>query len=284
LRQSNNPTRKPGLPKELFGYEVVDRIGVGAASVIYAVTDPRTSQLFALKHVVRRTDKDIRYVEQMENELNVSKGFRHPALRKSFELKVSRKILLGPVAEAALVMEFVHGAPINEQPPPNVAAVVDCFIQTAHALEAMHRMKLLHCDLKPNNILRDAEGRVRVIDFGQACPFGTVKPRLQGTPDYMAPEQVKLQPLTIRTDVFNFGATLYWALGCQRVPTLYTIGKGERPVLKEQKYPTPTDLNPHVPEKLSVLVMQCLRYRPEERPTNMSEVLHILESYRRQGR
>jgi len=60
-------------------------------------------------------------------------------------------------------------------------------------LGALHNAGWVHCDLKPNNILRDNKGQVKVIDLGQAAKNGTVKKRIQGTPDYMAPEQVKLQ-------------------------------------------------------------------------------------------
>ena len=278
--QSNNPTGPAQLPKELFGYEVVDRIGEGAASTIYAVTEPRTHQLYALKHVVRKTEKDIRYIDQVENEYNVSKLFRHTGLRRSYELKVNRRVVFGPVTDAALVMEFVHGLPINEQPVKGLPAIVDTFVQTGRALEALHHLRLVHCDLKPNNIIRDPGGTVKVIDFGQTCPFGTEKPRVQGTPDYIAPEQVKLKPVSPRTDVYNFGATMYWALTGQRAPTLYTIPKGHKEVLKEQKFPTPMELNPQVPEDISKLVMDCLRYRPHERPTRMEDVLRVLEGCR----
>jgi eukaryotic-like serine/threonine-protein kinase len=259
---------------------VVDRIGVGAASTIYAVTEPRTHQLYALKHVVRKAEKDIRYIDQVENEYNISKQFRHPGLRRSFDFKTARRGLFGPLTEAALVMELVHGWPINESPPGDIPSVVDCFIQTAAALESMHKLKLVHCDLKPSNIMRDPHGKVKVIDFGQACPVGTEKPRVQGTPDFIAPEQVRLKPVTVRTDVYNFGATLYWALTGQRIPTLYTIAKADRHVLKEQQYPSPVDVNPSVPPQLSKLVMECIRYRPAERPGDMQEVLDILDMHR----
>ena len=66
----------------------------------------------------------------------------------------------------------------------------------------------------------------------------------------------------------------------QRAPTLYTIPKGHKEILKEQKYPTPAELNPAVPEEISSLVMSCLRYRPHERPTRMEDVLRVLEGYR----
>ena len=284
MAQHDNPADGTELPRELFGYEVVDRIGEGAASKIYAVTDPRTHQLYALKHVVRKTEKDIRYIDQVENEYNVSKQFRHPGLRRSFDFKTARKGLFGPLNEAALIMELVHGQPINEQPPGDVASVVDCFIQTAQALESMHKLKLVHCDLKPNNLIRDADGTVKVIDFGQTCPVGTEKPRVQGTPDFIAPEQVRLKPVSVRTDVYNFGATLYWALTGQRIPTLYTIAKADRHILKEQQYAAPADLNSSVPERLSKLVMNCVRYRPSERASDMAEILDVLELHRAPAR
>ena len=181
-------------------------------------------------------------------------------------------------------MELVNGHPINEHLPEAFTAIIDVFIKTAQALQSMHMLKLVHCDLKPNNLMLDAAGTVKVIDFGQACPVGTEKPRVQGTPDFIAPEQVRLKPVSFQTDVYNFGATLYWALTRQRVPTLYTIAKAERHVLKEQQYPPPVELNPSVPERLSKLVMECLRYRPAERPVNMQEVLDVLEMYRTAAR
>lgn len=284
VAQHNNLTGGTELPKELFGYEVVDRIGEGAASTIYAVTDRKSSQLYALKHVLRKTEKDQRYVDQVENEYSVSKAFRHPALRRSFDYKTARKGMFGPLTEAALVMELVHGFPINEAPPGDVTSVVDCFIQTANALDSMHKLKLVHCDLKPNNIMRDADGTVKVIDFGQTCPIGTEKPRVQGTPDFIAPEQVRLKPVSVRTDVYNFGATLYWALTGERIPTLYTIQKADRHILKEQHYPVPSAVNSSVPEQLSKMVMQCVRYRPSERPSEMQEVLDVLEMNRAPAR
>ena len=259
---------------------MVDRLGEGAASTIYAVSDRKSKQLYALKHVVRKTDKDARYIDQVENEYNVSKQFRHPALRRAFDFKTSRKGLFGPVVEAALVMELVNGHPINEHLSTDVVQIIPVFIVTANALLSMHMLKLVHCDLKPNNIMLDTAGTVKVIDFGQACPIGTEKPRVQGTPDFISPEQVRLKPVSVRTDVYNFGATLYWALTRQRVPTLYTIGKERKHVLKEQQYPTPIEVNPAVPERISKVVMECVRYRPAERPIGMQEVLDVLEMYR----
>src|SRR5690242_11877938 len=81
-------------PKSLFGYHVIDLIGQGAGSLIYAVSDPASGQLYALKHVVRKTDKDLRFIEQLEAEHAVGQLVRHPGLRRTFDLKISKTLLL----------------------------------------------------------------------------------------------------------------------------------------------------------------------------------------------
>lgn len=263
------------VPKKVFGYDVIEKLGEGAGSAIYAVSDPASGQLHALKHVIRNDDKDIRYVEQLENEFNVSRLFRHSALRKCHDLKIS-KSLFRRVTEAALVMELVDGVPLDRQKPKDLPAILDIFTQTAVALGALHYLLYVHCDLKPNNILTQADGKVKLIDFGQACKSGTVKGRIQGTPDFIAPEQVKLKPVTVQTDVYNFGATLYWALAGQRVPTLYTVKKADRDVVIEGKFPSPRELKPDVPKEVSDLVMQCVRVEIGRRPRDMNEILQRL--------
>jgi serine/threonine-protein kinase len=263
-------------PKALFGYDVVDDLGQGAGSAIYAVSDRATHQIYALKHVVRKTEKDGRFIEQLENEFAVSKSFAHPALRKSIDLRVN-KTWLGKATEAALVMELFDGLPMDVMPPKGVAEALAVFIQASQGLEALHAAGYVHCDLKPNNILIGPGGAVKVIDFGQACKVGTVKERIQGTPDFIAPEQVKREAVTFRTDVFNFGATLYWALSGAKIPTLFTIKKDENSFLVHDKIATPRDLNPQIPETLSNLVMECIHTNPNKRPESMADVTRRLE-------
>jgi serine/threonine-protein kinase len=266
-------------PRVLFGYDVVDFLGQGAGSNIYVVSDPLTNQIYALKHVVRKTDKDARFIEQLENEYAVSRHFAHANLRKSIDMKLE-KSWLGKVNEAALVMELFDGLPLDVNPPSGVLALLDVFIQTSQALEALHASGYVHCDLKPNNILVGPDGSVKVIDFGQACKNCTVKERIQGTPDYIAPEQVKRGPVTTRTDVFNFGATMYWSLCGRKMPTLFTIKKDANSFLLHDQIPTPAELNPQVPEALSNLVMECVRLNPLKRPESMADVTRRLETIR----
>jgi serine/threonine-protein kinase len=119
---------------------------------------------------------------------------------------------------------------------------------------------------------------VKVIDFGQSCKIGTVKERIQGTPDYIAPEQVDRRPISVQTDVFNLGATLYWALTGKNIPTRYTIDKkGENSFLLDELIPSPQDLNPKVPTPLSNLVMEMTASREKKRPADMDAVIKRLQ-------
>jgi serine/threonine-protein kinase len=167
---------------------------------------------------------------------------------------------------------------LDQNPPRLLGPLIQIFIDTSKALESMHQHNLVHCDLKPNNILVSATGQVKVIDLGQACTVGTEKKRIQGTPDYIAPEQVKCRPISIRTDIYNLGATLYWALTGRNVPTLYTVKRQHKnSFLVDDQIPAPSTVKPMVPETLSNFVMECVRSDPRKRPADMNEVVRRLE-------
>jgi eukaryotic-like serine/threonine-protein kinase len=265
------------MPERLLHYEILELLGEGARSTIYSVVDPQTRKVFALKHVVRKEQKDIRFIEQMETEYEISRQFTHRNLRRSYELKLVKTMLL-KVSEAFLVMELFDGRPLDVAPPANVMQILDIFIQAAQGLKVMHQMGYIHCDLKPNNILRNEAGDVKIIDFGQSCAIGTVKERIQGTPDFIAPEQVSRRPVSVQTDVFNLGATLYWCCTGRHIPTLYTVNKkGENSFLLDTRIDTPQDLNPKVPTAVSNLIIEMVSTRVQKRPTDMDEVITRLE-------
>lgn len=265
------------MPKTLLQYDVLDRLGEGAKSTIYKVIDPATKRIYALKHVVRKNDKDIRFIEQMEAEFEVSKSFHNPHIRRCYELKIN-KTMIFKVTEAFLLMELVEGQPLDVVLPRNVVTLVDMFIQTASALHAMHKAGWVHCDIKPINIMITSDGQVKLIDFGQSCKTGTVKERIQGTPDYIAPEQVARKPVTAQTDVFNLGATMYWGITGKTIPTLYTVNKGgDNAILSDALFQTPIQLNPIIPEALSRLIMECIATTAAKRPASMESVIQRLE-------
>lgn len=268
------------MTQNILHYEVLEKLGEGAGSTIYAVADPATQQVYALKHVIRNDQKAIRFVEQMEAEYEISRQFTHPNLRRSFELKIN-KTLLRRTTEAFLLMELVDGKPLDVRLPETLLEIVETFILSAKGLKALHALGYVHCDIKPNNILRNDAGEVKIIDFGQSCKIGTVKERIQGTPDYISPEQVDRRPVTPQTDVFNLGASMYWALTHKHIPTAYTVNqKKENSFLLDARIDSPQDINPSVPPALSNLVMECIATKPQKRPADMDAVVARLELVR----
>jgi len=145
----------------------------------------------------------------------------------------------------------------------------------ASGLNSMHQRGYVHCDMKPNNILMSKSGSIKIIDLGQSCKIGTTKQRIQGTPDYIAPEQVKRKPLGPKTDVFNLGATMYWALTGHNVPTLIPK-KNNLGLVIPQQMRAPHEIR-NIPKGISKLVMDCVKEDPTERPNNMMSVVSRLD-------
>jgi eukaryotic-like serine/threonine-protein kinase len=260
----------PAIPE----FEVLSLLGYGAQSTIYAVMEQKTRQLYALKHVLRRSPEDDRFIEQAERELDISSKFNHPGLRKSHRIIKRRKLL--KVAELYLLMDFFDGTSLDTKRPPSIAGLVAIFLKVADALHAMHHMGFVHADIKPNNILASDKWDVKIIDFGQSCAIGTVKTRIQGTPDFIAPEQVHRDPLTPQTDMFNLGTTMYWCVTGQYIPTDLPHAAG-MPTRSVGPVRPPHEINPQVPLPLSKLILDCIEHDSEHRPENMNVVRARLE-------
>ncbi len=269
------PTRAiPLLP----GYEVLERIGRGAGAVISLARDLAGGRLVAIKHIVRQTPEDERFIAQAENEYEVAKQFEHPCLRRCYEIVRDRRWL--KIRQLFLVMEYVNGERLEDHHPREIVRIISIFKQVAEGLHALHQSGYAHADTKPNNILLTADGGLKIIDFGQSCPLGHVKERIQGTPDFMAPEQVLRKAIDQRTDVFNLGATMYRVVTGKWFRTMMPLAPAAAKKIaidSERKNDPPHELNPIIPVPLSRLIMQCCETAKEHRPRDMREVLSRLE-------
>jgi Serine/threonine protein kinase len=268
---------------EVEGFRVLNEIGQGAASVVYLVQDPKTKQIWCLKHVQRGDAKDDRFLQQTIQEYQVASKLDHPNIRKVVKLAKKSKMLVH-LTDVLLFMEYVDGKSMDLKPPKSFDDAIRIFQQTAGALHHMHERGFVHADMKPNNILvtpgKDSTPFVKVIDLGQSCKTGTIKPRIQGTPDYIAPEQVHRRPITPKTDIYNLGATMYWTLTRTTIPTALSKGDSLVSRLDDALIPRPkpvSELNPRVPAKLNELVMQCVEVDPADRPASMAYIVDRLE-------
>ena len=253
------------------GFRVMKKLGTGARTTIYLAIDLSTNKRIALKRAVLETEQDHRIFEQMATEYKISNKIDHPYIRKCYPLIKKRRFF--KTNEILMPMELFIGRSLEESPSLSLGDILLVFRMIATGLDAMHQKGLIHCDIKPNNILISPAGSIKIIDLGQSCKFGTIKSRIQGTPDYIAPEQVKRQQLSHRTDIFNLGATMYWAMTGKNVPTLISqkIDLGLQANNKE--FRAPHKIYRKIPRQVSKLVMKCVEEKPARRPENMSEVI-----------
>lgn len=260
------------------GYRVLKEIGQGAASAVYLVQDPKTKQIRALKHVEKTDPKGQRFLDQAESEYKIASELDHPSIRK-IERMIKKGGLLS-TRELYLVMEYVDGISEEKVPPRPLEQIVDIIHQVARGMAHMHERGYVHADMKPNNIMFDS-GVAKIIDLGQSCKSGTVKERIQGTPDYIAPEQVHRRAITPKTDVFNLGATAYWMLTRKNIPTALPKEDGSLVTSLDdamiEKPTPPIELNPRIPQRLSDLVMKCVEVDADARPGSMHEVAEQLQ-------
>jgi serine/threonine protein kinase len=260
---------------DVGGFTILKRIGTGARSTIYLATDEDTGKRVALKRVIFEKPEDSRIFEQVDTEYKVAQLIDHPYVRKCYELRKVRSVF--KVKEMLLSMEYFGGKNLEQCSTLSLGDVLLVFRMVASGLNAMHQHGIVHCDMKPNNILINKAGTIKIIDLGQSCKIGTVKQRIQGTPDYIAPEQVKRKPLGPKTDIFNLGATMYWALTGKHAPTMIPKKNKYGFPVPPEPCRAPHEIKKQLPTGISKLVMDCIEDDPVNRPRNMMTVISRLD-------
>ncbi len=261
---------QPSTPK-LAGldFRVVKALGAGAGSTIFLISDSRIAQRFALKVVKRQSEDDDIYINQAIHELDVAQKLNQRHLLKVYDLRVRKKWF--KIESAELLLEFVDGRNLDEVDTRDIGQLILLFIQVASGLNHMHRRGVYHGDIKPGNIMLSRAGQAKVIDFGTAWIKGEPKNRVQGTPQYMAPEQYAERIVDDRTDIFNFGATMYRMFTGEYANT--DIHPGLNPaLLQRSRRKSPIYLRSEIPGTLNEAILACLEERPENRPSNMYEL------------
>ena len=267
----SNATSTPKLSS--MKYRIVSPIGSGAGSTILQIADKSAGgKRYALKVVKRLEPEDDVYVAQAQVEFEVSKKLKHPAIVKIYDCRVKRSWF--KMSGVELLMEFVDGKTLDEIEAPEMGQLVLIFCQVASALTHMHRRGVFHGDLKPSNIMLSKASQVKLIDFGTAWIKGEEKNRVQGTPQFIAPESVNDRVVNAKTDIYNFGATMYRMFtGRFANQGLPKAGDGG-----QRKLVAPIQINPKIPGTLNETIMSCLEISPDRRPAGMFEIQHQLEA------
>ena len=282
---SRDATRSILTPGEMLDHYRIDTVVArGGMSELYKATDTRAGREVALKVPLTEMQEDPVLFERFKREEEIGQLLDHPGIVKTFNGEDRSRVYM--------VIEWVDGrllrSILNEERKIPVERAVAITLSICDALDAMHKHGVVHRDLKPENIMVDSEDRIKLIDFGIAMKedarrltFVNLSATL-GTPDYIAPEQVKGQRGDQRSDIYAMGIMLYEMLTGQ-VPF---VGPSPLAAMNERLLhdpPPPRDLNPAITPELQEIIFRALEREPRHRYPTASEMAWDLEHQEQVG-
>jgi len=264
-------------------YEITGELGRGAMGVVYKALDPTIGRTVALKTMrldVHGLDAQ-EMVRRFQNEARAAGVLNHPNIVTIYDAGERDGIFY-------IAMEFIEGTTLHEVLAEKRVLATDEVLQLTRqicrGLDYAHSNGIVHRDIKPANIMITGNGTVKIMDFGIAKSGGQVTNTGQvlGTPNYMAPEQVKGRQLDGRSDLFSLGVILYEMLTGekpfvgQNVTTIIYKIVNENPI-------TPRDLDVTVHPGLSAIVTKALAKAPDDRYQTGADLVRDLENYKLAG-
>ena len=254
-------------------FEVVEELGHGGMGRVYKVFDTRAKEKIALKLLKPEVAADDAAIERFENELRFARKVSHRNVCRMYDLGDEK-------GTRYITMEYVPGEDLKSMlrmmGPMSPGKTLHIARQICEGLAEAHRLGVVHRDLKPQNIMIDRDGNVRIMDFGIARSAKvkglTGAGIVVGTPEYMSPEQMEGKEADGRSDIYALGVILY-EMVTGKLPfegeTFVAIALKQR---TETPKP-PKELNPQLPDDLSRLVLKCLEKSAAARYQSVEEML-----------
>ena len=259
-------------------FTIQGELGAGAHSTIFLISRHEDGRQYALKVVPIDGPDEKKFQDQAEHEFRVAQMLDHENLIKIYALEKETNWRF-QVRRVNLLIEYVNGQTLDKLKAISVRKLLPIFVQVASGLVHMHRRGLFHADMKPNNIILNRRtGQAKIIDYGLAWIKGETKGRIQGTPEYMAPETISSNFINERTDIFNFGATMYRLATFRKLPS--TVPEADMdidPVLWSRQVKPVCEINAGAPKELGELIHRCLEFDAHKRPETMREVKFALD-------
>jgi serine/threonine-protein kinase len=249
-------------------YRITDVVAKSGMAHIYKATDIRDESVAALKVPFMQFESDPGFFSRFQREQAIGKALNHPYILRIIddpELKKSRPYMVMEYLEGQTLGHLMQS--VRPMPLPDALKIAS---RICEALHYMHEHDVVHRDLKPDNVMICNDGSIRIMDFGIAkfegqrrLTFGGFTPAM-GTPDYMAPEQVKGKRGDQRTDIYSLGAILY------EMVTGAVPFEGANPfIIMNSRIsgdpPAPTSKNPDITPQVEEIILHAMSRNPQER-------------------
>lgn len=255
-------------------YKVIEKIGVGGMADVYRAYDELLGRTVAIKILHANFASDEGFVGRFKREAQNAGRLSHPNIVNMYDVGYDQ-------GYHYIVMEYVEGQTlkeyIQERGKLSVDEAVKFAVAIAEGLEHAHAMGIVHCDIKPHNMLITKSGRLKVTDFGIARAMNSQNTMMytnsvMGSAHYLSPEQASGKAIDGSTDIYSLGVVLYEML-TGRVP--YEADTPIAVALKhvKDKLIPPTRYNPSIPPLLESVVMKALQKKPADRYRSVSEMI-----------
>jgi serine/threonine protein kinase/tetratricopeptide (TPR) repeat protein len=260
-------------------YKILRVLGEGGMGAVYQARDLELERVIAVKVIRPQLAGVSGILQRFKQELILARHVTHKNVVRIYDLGESDGVKF-------ITMEYVEGEDLRHalrrHGKFSHAEAVEVMQQICRALDAAHAEGVIHRDLKPQNVMRDQQGRVVVMDFGLArsleSPGMTQTGALVGTLEYMSPEQAVGGEIDQRSDLFALGLIFYELL-TGKAP--YQADTGIASLMKRTQAPAPSasDVDGSVPKSLSFIVAKCLERDPQNRYHSAQELMHALDAW-----
>ncbi|MCI0416059.1 protein kinase [bacterium] len=277
------------IGKTITHYEILEPLGKGGMGIVFKALDTRLQRIVAIKMLPAEFAADEKSRRRLMAEARAASALNHPHICTIYEIDETNGSLF-------IAMEYVDGHTLSEEissGPIEIGRALDLATQIAEALQRAHGQKIIHRDIKPNNILVTDDGNVKILDFGLAHVLKeaeeellskaitreeslTETGKIVGTIHYMSPEQIGGTNVDARADIFSFGVVLYQIL----TGTLPFQGDSVFEIMSsilKNKPPSLSKYNSKVPAAIEKIVAKALAKDRDERYGSMKELIEDLK-------
>ena len=267
-------------------YRILEKVGEGGMGQVYRACDEHLSRDVALKIFPPGALVDESARKRFRKEARALSQLSHPNIATLYDFDSQQGVDF-------LVMEYIGGQAVGER----IAAgslpereIAQLGAQLAEGLAAAHAVRIIHCDIKPDNLRIASDGRLKIVDFGLARITLPVRTDITtssaqghsvaGTLPYMAPEQVSSEPLDARTDIYAAGAVLY-EMATGKRPFREDTNLQLADAILHKPVTPPSRLNDHLSSQLENVILKCLEKDPEDRYATAADLLVDLRALQR---
>ena len=252
-------------------YEIIMKIGSGGMADVYKAKDRVLNRLVAIKVLKQEYSTDATFVKKFRVEAQSAAGLSHPNIVNVYDVGEDDGVYF-------IVMELVQGITlknyIDMKGKLDIREALNISVQIASGLSAAHENRIIHRDIKPQNIIMSRDGKVKVTDFGIAkvADSTTVTTTAAGTVHYISPEQARGGYSDERSDIYSLGITMY-EMVTGRVPFEGETNVAVALMHIQSEITPPRQLEPSIPVSFEKIILKCTQKKPERRYASARELI-----------